>query len=115
MSPGSRCMSGNTCGCRMSWTYSWAAIVPWINTKGWPCIVDNGTPYHHTSCGKRPSSISVQSSFLVRGTTPNGGIDVGGVKGSPRNGCRDPKCNSAWRLRMVREDTGAPNESATFA
>ncbi|GFW98100.1 uncharacterized protein TNCV_2491561 [Trichonephila clavipes] len=38
-----------------------------------------------------------------------------GVKGSPRNGRRDPKCPSARRLRMVREDTGPPSESATYA
>ncbi|GFT75814.1 uncharacterized protein TNCV_851201 [Trichonephila clavipes] len=37
------------------------------------------------------------------------------VKGSTRNGRRDPKCPSARRLRMVREDTGAPNEGATCA
>ncbi|GFX08250.1 uncharacterized protein TNCV_3267401 [Trichonephila clavipes] len=35
------------------------------------------------------------------------------VKGSTRNGRRDPKCPSARRLRMVREDTGAPSEGAT--
>ncbi|GFV87961.1 uncharacterized protein TNCV_782411 [Trichonephila clavipes] len=29
-----------------------------------------------------------------------------GVNGSTRNGHRDPKCPSARRLRMVREDTG---------
>ncbi|GFW26684.1 transposable element Tcb1 transposase [Trichonephila clavipes] len=34
---------------------------------------------------------------------------VGG-KGSPRNGRRDPKCPSARRLRIVREDTGALGE-----
>ncbi|GFW33564.1 uncharacterized protein TNCV_2210961 [Trichonephila clavipes] len=34
MAPRSRCMSGNTCGCRMSWTYHWAVMVPWINTRG---------------------------------------------------------------------------------
>ncbi|GFW26797.1 uncharacterized protein TNCV_3623331 [Trichonephila clavipes] len=33
-----------------------------------------------------------------------------GVKGSTRNGRRDPKCPSARRLHMVREDTGVPNE-----
>ncbi|GFV50108.1 uncharacterized protein TNCV_3646101 [Trichonephila clavipes] len=38
-----------------------------------------------------------------------------GVKGSPRNGHRDPKCPSTRRLRMVREDTGAPSEGATCA
>ncbi|GFT08410.1 uncharacterized protein TNCV_2751401 [Trichonephila clavipes] len=36
-----------------------------------------------------------------------------GVKGSTRNGCRDPKCPSARHLRMVRKDTGFPNEGAT--
>ncbi|GFS51164.1 uncharacterized protein TNCV_3532641 [Trichonephila clavipes] len=49
-------------------------------------------------------------SFLVRGTTPKGG-----VKGSTRIGRRDLKCPSARRLRMVREDTGAPNKGATCA
>ncbi|GFX54482.1 uncharacterized protein TNCV_1586671 [Trichonephila clavipes] len=38
-----------------------------------------------------------------------------GVKGNTRNGCHDPKCFSARRFRMVREDTGAPREGATFA
>ncbi|GFV86763.1 uncharacterized protein TNCV_3964931 [Trichonephila clavipes] len=38
-----------------------------------------------------------------------------GVKGSTRNRCRDPKCPSARCLRMVREDTGAPNEGVTCA
>ncbi|GFY12457.1 uncharacterized protein TNCV_1798791 [Trichonephila clavipes] len=35
-----------------------------------------------------------------------------GVKGSTRNGRHDPKCPSARRLRMFREDTGTPNEGA---
>ncbi|GFW06304.1 transposable element Tcb2 transposase [Trichonephila clavipes] len=34
MASGSRCMSGNTCGCRVSWTYRWAVMVPRINTRG---------------------------------------------------------------------------------
>ncbi|GFW19490.1 uncharacterized protein TNCV_1603841 [Trichonephila clavipes] len=38
-----------------------------------------------------------------------------GVKGSTRNGHRDPKCPSVRCLRMVREDTGAPNKGATCA
>ncbi|GFW33834.1 uncharacterized protein TNCV_3589191 [Trichonephila clavipes] len=38
-----------------------------------------------------------------------------GVKSSTRNGRREPKCSSARLLRMVREDTGAPNEGATCA
>ncbi|GFT84964.1 uncharacterized protein TNCV_2507721 [Trichonephila clavipes] len=36
-----------------------------------------------------------------------------GVKGSTRNGRRDPKCPTAKRLRMVRKDTGVPNEGAS--
>ncbi|GFU56402.1 transposable element Tcb1 transposase [Trichonephila clavipes] len=36
-----------------------------------------------------------------------------GVSGSTSNGRRYPKCPLARRLRMVREDTGAPNEGAT--
>ncbi|GFX69211.1 uncharacterized protein TNCV_3563871 [Trichonephila clavipes] len=38
-----------------------------------------------------------------------------GVKGSTRNGRRDPKCPSAKRLRMVQENTGASSEGATCA
>ncbi|GFW76390.1 uncharacterized protein TNCV_1581691 [Trichonephila clavipes] len=38
-----------------------------------------------------------------------------GVQGSTQNGCRDPKYPLARHLRMVREDTGAPNERATYA
>ncbi|GFW53081.1 uncharacterized protein TNCV_3293321 [Trichonephila clavipes] len=39
----------------------------------------------------------------------------GGVKGSTRNGHRDPKLPSARRLSIVREDTGGPSEGATCA
>ncbi|GFV41321.1 uncharacterized protein TNCV_624941 [Trichonephila clavipes] len=35
-----------------------------------------------------------------------------GVKISSRNGRRDPRCPSAKRLCMVREETWAPNEGA---
>ncbi|GFS59050.1 uncharacterized protein TNCV_69481 [Trichonephila clavipes] len=38
-----------------------------------------------------------------------------GVKGSTHNRRRDPKCSSDRRLRIIREDTGAPNEGATCA
>ncbi|GFX36362.1 uncharacterized protein TNCV_4932751 [Trichonephila clavipes] len=34
MAPGSCCMRGNTCSCRMSWTYRWAVVVPRIYTRG---------------------------------------------------------------------------------
>ncbi|GFV81823.1 uncharacterized protein TNCV_1057121 [Trichonephila clavipes] len=37
------------------------------------------------------------------------------VKGSTRNGRRDPKCPSARRLLMVREDTWSPSGGATCA
>ncbi|GFW44134.1 hypothetical protein TNCV_3854951 [Trichonephila clavipes] len=33
MAPRSRCMSCYICGCRMSWTYRWTVMVPWINTR----------------------------------------------------------------------------------
>ncbi|GFU75152.1 uncharacterized protein TNCV_2055951 [Trichonephila clavipes] len=39
----------------------------------------------------------------------------GSIKASTRNGRRDPKCPSARRLRMIQEETGAPNENATCA
>ncbi|GFU33425.1 uncharacterized protein TNCV_4362451 [Trichonephila clavipes] len=35
-----------------------------------------------------------------------------GVKGSTRNGRRNPKCPSARCLRMIREDRGDPSEGA---
>ncbi|GFY13696.1 uncharacterized protein TNCV_4960661 [Trichonephila clavipes] len=38
-----------------------------------------------------------------------------GIKLSTRNGRNDLKCPSAGGLRMVREDTWAPSEGATFA
>ncbi|GFU45415.1 uncharacterized protein TNCV_3625451 [Trichonephila clavipes] len=38
-----------------------------------------------------------------------------GIKRSTRNGCRVPKCPYTRRIRMVPEDTGAPNEGATCA
>ncbi|GFW20835.1 uncharacterized protein TNCV_1050561 [Trichonephila clavipes] len=34
MAPGIHCLSGNTCGCRISWAYRWAVMVPRINTRG---------------------------------------------------------------------------------
>ncbi|GFX15957.1 uncharacterized protein TNCV_522641 [Trichonephila clavipes] len=45
--------------------------------------------------------------FLVRGTTANGGVE------GTCNGRHDPKCPSARRLLMVREDTWTPDEGAT--
>ncbi|GFY01052.1 uncharacterized protein TNCV_5075201 [Trichonephila clavipes] len=86
MAPGRRYMSGNTCGCRMSWTYRYTVMVPRMNTR-----VQFPRARHHSKRRRRWV----------------------GVKGSTRNGCRDPKCPSARRLRMVREDSGAPSEGAT--
>ncbi|GFY18998.1 uncharacterized protein TNCV_3876861 [Trichonephila clavipes] len=40
---------------------------------------------------------------------------MGGVKGSTLNGHHDPKCPSARRLRMVREDATAFSDGATCA
>ncbi|GFY05031.1 uncharacterized protein TNCV_561631 [Trichonephila clavipes] len=37
------------------------------------------------------------------------------VKATTRIECHDPKCPSARRLSMVREDTCAPREDATYA
>ncbi|GFW93316.1 uncharacterized protein TNCV_2604341 [Trichonephila clavipes] len=37
------------------------------------------------------------------------------IKDSTRNGHHDPKCPSARRLRMVREDSGLPSEGVTCA
>ncbi|GFW79337.1 e3 ubiquitin-protein ligase RNF13 [Trichonephila clavipes] len=82
MAPGSRCMSGNTYGCRMSWAYRWAVMVARINTMG-ERVLKAMEPHTITLAvgavcrckankGLRRSS---RSSFLVRGTTPNGGID----------------------------------------
>ncbi|GFS50300.1 e3 ubiquitin-protein ligase RNF13 [Trichonephila clavipes] len=33
MAPGSRCVNGKTCGCRISLKYRWAVMVPRINTR----------------------------------------------------------------------------------
>ncbi|GFT44029.1 uncharacterized protein TNCV_3046891 [Trichonephila clavipes] len=64
---------------------------------------------------RRPGSIPLQSSFLVRGTTLNGGVDGWASRAAHVMGAVIPECSSARRLRMVREDTGAPSEGATCA
>ncbi|GFX77844.1 uncharacterized protein TNCV_432291 [Trichonephila clavipes] len=83
MATRSRCMSGNTGGCRISWRYRWTVMVPRINTK-----VQFPHARQHSTRRRR-------------------WVDV---KGSRRNGRRDPKCPLARSFRMVREDRGAPNE-----
>ncbi|GFS88104.1 uncharacterized protein TNCV_764831 [Trichonephila clavipes] len=45
MAPGSRCSSGKTWGCRMSWTYRWVVMVPMINTRGCDHVLLSMTPY----------------------------------------------------------------------
>ncbi|GFU23137.1 uncharacterized protein TNCV_3515761 [Trichonephila clavipes] len=81
-------MSGNTCGCRILWTYRWAVMVPRINTR-----VQFPLARHHSKRRRRWV----------------------GVKASTRNGRSDHKYPSVRRLRMVREDTRAPSEGATCA
>ncbi|GFY34724.1 uncharacterized protein TNCV_4702051 [Trichonephila clavipes] len=44
MAPGIRCMSGNTCGSRMSWIYHWAVRVPRINTRS-DCVLRAMAPH----------------------------------------------------------------------
>ncbi|GFY15125.1 uncharacterized protein TNCV_1569401 [Trichonephila clavipes] len=78
MAPGSRCMSGNTCGYRMSRTYRWVVMVPQVNTR-----VQFPHAWHHPKRRRRWV----------------------GVKSSTRNGRRHPECPSARRFRMVQEDT----------
>ncbi|GFW78130.1 uncharacterized protein TNCV_136001 [Trichonephila clavipes] len=96
MAPRSRCMSGNTCGCRMSWTYHWAVMVPWINT-----MVDLA-PFRCSPVSSCPAPLQTETSMV-------------GVKGSRRNGRRHPQCPSTRCLYIVREDTGNPSEGATCA
>ncbi|GFW93572.1 hypothetical protein TNCV_47751 [Trichonephila clavipes] len=108
MAPGSRCMSGNTCDCRMSRTYRCAVLwchgsilgvtmycrqchpIPSHQLWEW-CVTVNktqdyvftlGSPHRNTivitaeiESGFIIGSIPLQSSFLVRSTTPNGGVD----------------------------------------
>ncbi|GFU78081.1 hypothetical protein TNCV_4755251 [Trichonephila clavipes] len=62
---------------------------------------------------RRPGSISVQSSFLVRDTTPNGGVDRWVSMAVHVMGATIPNIPSVRRFRMVREDTGASSEGDT--
>ncbi|GFX51402.1 hypothetical protein TNCV_3103351 [Trichonephila clavipes] len=100
--PGSRCMNGNTCGCRMSWTKRWAAMVPRFNTRGIRVLC--------------PGSIPLRSSFLVLGRHDSKQMHRWvGVKGSTRDRCHDPTCPSTRHLRMVREDRRTHSKGATCA
>ncbi|GFS53391.1 uncharacterized protein TNCV_1327281 [Trichonephila clavipes] len=118
----SRCLSGNTCGCRVSWTYHWAVIVPRINTRVdrvlYAMAPHTVTPVVGVVCRYEANAGLRRSPWVefprARHHSKRRCRWVG-VKDSPRNGPRDPKCPSAKRLRMVRKDTGAPSEGATCA
>ncbi|GFW83213.1 uncharacterized protein TNCV_2508531 [Trichonephila clavipes] len=106
----SHCMSGNTCGYGMSWTYHWAVMVPWINTRGDRVLLGMAT---HT--------ITPAVGTLSRFQFPRAWHRCKlrrrsvGVQDSTRNGRRDPKYPSTRCIRMVREDTGSPSEGAICA
>ncbi|GFT00642.1 uncharacterized protein TNCV_141871 [Trichonephila clavipes] len=117
----SPCMSGNTCDCRMSWTYRWAVMVPRNNTKG-DRILQSMAPHTITPAVlNQDSSLnttwfhSAAVQFLRAWHHSKRRRRWVSVKGTTRNGRYDLKCPSARRHHMVREDTGAPNEGATCA
>ncbi|PRD35648.1 UNVERIFIED_CONTAM: hypothetical protein NCL1_10902 [Trichonephila clavipes] len=113
MAPGSRCMSGNTCGFNMSWTYNWVFMVPWINTRG-DHVLREITSHNITpAVGATTCFHSTEVQFPLAWYHYKRRRRWVGVRGITRNGCRYPKCPSAKCLRMVRDDTGAPNEDAT--
>ncbi|GFW81870.1 uncharacterized protein TNCV_2885441 [Trichonephila clavipes] len=151
MAPGSRCMSGNTGDCRMSWTYRWAVMVTRIISRS-DCVLWAMAPHIitpdvgavcrckrkaglkrslrdlHTRANTIVITAEIESGFGVLKTTWFHSAAVQfprvqrhckrrrrwvGVKGRAGKGCRDPKCSSARHLRMVRKNTGAPNEGAT--
>ncbi|GFV50423.1 uncharacterized protein TNCV_626671 [Trichonephila clavipes] len=102
MAPGSRCMSGNTCGCKILWTYHWVVMVPRINTRG-----------NRVLLAMAPHTITPALGAVCRSVQfPRARHHSKrkhrwlAVKARTRNGRHDPKCPSARRLRMVREDTG---------
>ncbi|GFV57657.1 uncharacterized protein TNCV_3132451 [Trichonephila clavipes] len=123
MAPGSRYMSGNTCGCRMSGTYRWTVMVPRINTRGdrvlKAMVLHTIAPAVRAVCrckakaGLRRSPRGLHTRTRLQHSKRK--RRWVGVKGNTRNGSREHKCPSARRLRMVREDTGVPNEGATCA
>ncbi|GFW54443.1 DUF4817 domain-containing protein [Trichonephila clavipes] len=86
----------------MSWTYSWAVKEPWITTSGDRVLKVIAAHTMTPAVGAFPHAWhhSKRRCRLV------------GVKGSTRNGYIDPKCSSARRLRMVREDIRTPSEGA---
>ncbi|GFU40563.1 uncharacterized protein TNCV_3229631 [Trichonephila clavipes] len=115
MAPGSRCMSGNTCDCRMSWTYRWAVLVPRINTRGDRVLHAMAphtiTPAVRTVCrckAKAGLRRSPRVQFPCARHHSKRRRRWVGVKGSTRNGLRDPKCPSAI------EKTGTPSEGAHY-
>ncbi|GFX85674.1 uncharacterized protein TNCV_2470761 [Trichonephila clavipes] len=101
---GRRCTRGNTCGCKKSCAYHWAFMLPPINSRG-DRVLPAMTPHILTP------AVGVVQFPLAQHHSKRWCRWVG-VKGSTRNGPRDPKCPSARPLRMVREDTGASIEGA---
>ncbi|GFU18442.1 uncharacterized protein TNCV_1981171 [Trichonephila clavipes] len=106
MDPESRCMSGNRCGRRMSWTYRWAVMIPRDSVLQ-AMVPHTITPAVGVVCRckakarlKRPPRVQFPP---ARHHSKRRRRWVG-VKGRSRNEHRDPKCPSARRLRMVRED-----------
>ncbi|GFW44141.1 uncharacterized protein TNCV_3855021 [Trichonephila clavipes] len=132
MAPGSHCMSGDICGCRMSWTYHWIVMLPWINTMD-DRVLQAMAPHTITpavgavsrckaKAGLRRSPWSLHTrtrlSSLLRLNLDSSLKTIwfhstalqfprarhhfkrrhrwGGVKGSTRNGLRDPKCPFVW-------------------
>ncbi|GFV15848.1 hypothetical protein TNCV_988311 [Trichonephila clavipes] len=96
-----------------------AVTLPLVRSKSWDAqlaVPNDSTYVRLEKCLMigRPGSIPLQFSFLARGTTPNVGVD-GLASRATHNGRRDPKCPSARRLHMVREDTGDPSKGATCA
>ncbi|GFY05983.1 uncharacterized protein TNCV_3862871 [Trichonephila clavipes] len=81
------------------------SLLPPAYGEAWAKGHATGTPDSTFPRYGSPHTANMRSSFLVHGTTPNGGVD----------GRSDPKCPSARRLHMVREDTWAPDEGATCA
>ncbi|GFV30009.1 uncharacterized protein TNCV_3100861 [Trichonephila clavipes] len=123
-----RCMSGNTCGCRMSWTYRWAVLVSRINTRGDRVMIEaftTGSSHTNTIV----ITAEIESGFVAKDDLVSFRCrpisscrDLSkrrrrwvGVKGSTHNRRSDLKCPSARHLRMVREDTRALSDGAICA
>ncbi|GFV60880.1 uncharacterized protein TNCV_924941 [Trichonephila clavipes] len=142
MAPGYHCMSSNTCGCRMSWTYRRVVMVSRINTRG-VRVLKAIAPHTITPavgavcCCKANAGLRRSPRGLFTRTRLPSLLRLNldsslktiwfhsaavqfprawhhskrrrqwvGVKGSTRNGRRDPKCPSARILRIIRKTQG---------